>query len=98
METEPKSGPNQEPKQSPEKTKDTKGLGRAYVSPDNLYRDAQGTFRVASERGGFLVRPEGSHKIYGPGLVSQIGDLCGKLASGKFDAKDWFSDGDPWKD
>ncbi len=33
----------------------------------------------------------------GPQLVSKIGDMYGKLDSGKFDAKDWYNSGDPFK-
>ncbi len=50
---------------------------------------------MASMRGGFLDSDWMEHyKIYGPGLFNMLGDMYGKLDSGKFDAKAWFSNGD----
>ena len=57
VETQPKSetlpeGVHQEPKQAPKKTTDKEGLDQAYASDNGLFRDAEGTLRVAGTRRG----------------------------------------------
>ncbi len=94
-ETEPKSEslPPQDSKRT-KKTTDKEGLDKAYASDNGLCRDPTGTLHVAGTRGGFLGSDwMENYRVYGPGLVSKLGNMYGKLDSGRFVWKDWYSTG-----
>ncbi len=97
-ESEPKSEslPPQDSKGT-KKTTDKEGLDRAYASDNNFYRDPSGTLHVAGTRGGFLGSDwMENYRVYGPGLIRTLGDMYGKLDSGKFGWKDWYSTRQPF--
>ena len=79
------------------KTTDKMGLDRAYKTESGFYRDPAGTLHVAGTRGGFLGSDwMENYRVYGPGLINKLGDMDGKLASGKIDGREWLSDGQPF--
>ena len=82
----------------PKKTTDKEGLDQAYSSANSLYRDAEGTLHVAGTRRGLLGSDwMENYKIYSRGLVTKLRDMYGKLDSGKFRWKDWYTTGDLFK-
>ncbi len=34
-----------------------------------------------------------NYKVYGPGLINKLGDMLGKLETGKIDGSEWLSTG-----
>ena len=76
------------------RTTDKEGLDRAHKTDNGFYRDPEGTLHVAGTRGGLLESDWiENYKVYGPGLVSKLGDMLGKLESGKVGLSDWINTG-----
>ena len=70
------------------RTTDKEGLDRAYKTDNGFYRDPEGTLHVAGTRGGLLESDWiENYKVYGPGLVNKLGDMLGKLESGKINGR-----------
>ena len=79
------------------RTTDKEGLDRAYKTDNGFYRDPEGTLHVAGTRGGLLESDWiENYKVYGPGLVNKLGDMLGKLESGKINGSDFLSTGQPF--
>lgn len=93
----PKLQQEPEPKPEQKKTSDKEGLDRAYAADSGFYKDPAGTLHIAGTRGGFL-EPDWmeNYKSYGPGLLKTLSNMYGKLESGKFGWKDWYSTGQPF--
>ena len=87
-------GPTPETRKTTKKTSDSEGLSQAYRADSGFYRDPAGTLHVSGTRGGFLG-PDWTenYKTYGPGLIEKLGDMFGKLESGKVGFSDWLNTG-----
>ena len=87
-------GPTPETTKTTKKTSDSEGLRRAYAADTGFYLDPAGTLHAAGTRGSFLGADwMENYKVYGPGLINKLGDMFGKLESGKVGLSDWINTG-----
>ena len=87
-------GPIPETTKTIKKTSDAEGLSQASKTDNGFYLDPAGTLHMAGTRGSFLGADwMENYKVYGPGLVEKLGDMFGKLESGKVGFSDWLNTG-----
>ena len=87
-------GPIPETTKTIKKTSDAEGLSQASKTDNGFYLDPAGTLHMAGTRGSFLG-PDWTenYKTYGPGLIEKLGDMFGKLESGRVGFSDWLNTG-----